>query len=122
MNFNEDRVPSTVDEAIDMLIATMTDKEKDGFTGVDSSVIHHGFGTYVRNMWSLWETDTPLQRDFIQRFGLFGHADDISSIIISSAQAKIDGRDVVKIQQQLVECIKKHWTTLGLDHRTGRRI
>lgn len=122
MIFDEDKVPATVDEAIDMLVATMTVEEKDDFVGVDGAKIHHGFGTHVRNTWSFWEQGTPLQQDFINRFGLFGHADDMSAIIIASAQVKIAGGDVALEQKRLVERFKHHWTMMGLNPLTGERV
>ena len=122
MTFDEDRVPATVDEAIDMLVSTMNTEEKDAFTGVGGATIHHGLGTHVRNTWSFWEQGTPLQQDFIKRFGLFGHADDMSTIIIASAQVKIAGGNVALEQQRLAERFRQHWTRMGLNPLTGEHV
>ncbi len=122
MTFDDDKVPSTVDEAIDMMVAAMEPAEREAFAALDGADVHHGFGTNVRNTWSLWEQDTPLQRDFIKRFGLFGHADDISAIIIASARAKLVGGDVLAEQQRLTNRFKRHWASMGLDPLTGERV
>ena len=122
MTFDEDKVPSTVDEAIDMLVATMEPVERDAFTALDGADVHHGLGTHVRNTWSFWEQGTPLQQDFIKRFGLFGHADDMSAIIIASAQVKIAGGDVALEQQRLAERFRQHWSRMGLNPLTGERV
>ncbi len=119
MTFDEDKVPSTVDEAIDMLVATMNDKEKTDFINVDGATMHHTLGTFIRDAWSLWEQNTPLQRDFINRFGLFGHADDMSAIFIASAKAKISGEDISTEQSRLIFRFKNHWSLFGLDPFTG---
>lgn len=68
---NPDIVPSTVEAAVDQLA------DPGG---------HHDVGLSIRNNWSLWDIDTPLKRDAVQRFGI-AHADDISDLIRAWATA-----------------------------------
>lgn len=119
MKIDPDKVPLSVNEAIDMCFNAMTESEREIMAETDSSLYHHSLGQYLRNEWSMWEMDTPLQLDFQKKFGLFGHADDVSSIILLSVQAKITGKNIDELQRETVKRYKAHWEAFGLNPVDG---
>mgnify|MGYP000940205575 CR=1 FL=1 len=85
--------PKTLDEAIKILRVDPKNDEfalsktEDEFLGE----LHHGFGTSMRNRWGLWG-GSDLQRWFKER-GIH-HADDMSSIILTSTYRQVHGTDI----------------------------
>lgn len=61
MNIDLDSVPSTVESAVDAVISSLTDEEKQYIHNQPSESIHFSAGMHIRNSWSLWEQDTPLK-------------------------------------------------------------
>jgi hypothetical protein len=120
MNFNEDKVPMTVDEAVKLIVDGLTDAEKASIAQHDPATLHFSLGMYLRNNWSMWERDTPLSQDFQQRFKLYGHGDDISGMILKSVWATVRGDDVAATQQKEAEFYREHWQAQGLDPATGK--
>ena len=69
-----DSVPSSIEAAARQLSASMSKDNDD----------HFGTSLTIRNQWSLWEADSPLQRDAAARYGI-AHADDISGLSVAWA-------------------------------------
>ncbi len=121
MQLNEDFVPSTIDEAIDTIVKGLQPDEIDYIKKNTSSSVHFTIGMGLRNDWSLWEQDTPIQRDFKRRFRLFGHGDDLSGIILEGVWAKVRGKDIEKTLEETAERFRKHWIKTGLNPETGKK-
>lgn len=109
MNLDEDKVPSTLDEAVEMIVAALQPDELEYIRQSPEQKVmglaHHGVGRYIRNGWSLWEKDTPLSLWFAQQ-GIT-HGDDKSGIIITSVIRHIRGepRDL----EGQVRRYQEHW-------------
>lgn len=54
--------------------------------------IHHGLGRWIRNNWGLWTKDTKLYNTFNEM--QLWHADDMSSIILTSYHRYINGVEI----------------------------
>jgi hypothetical protein len=90
-----DRVPTTLDEALEMLERRMSNEDREFLENSDenpTAQMHHKFGMSLRNDWSLWEKDMPLVRWFNER-GIT-HADDMSAIILTSIWRRVRGVDL----------------------------
>jgi len=57
----------------------------------DAMMIHHGYGTFIRNTFKLW-TDGPAVSWF-NNHGIY-HADDMSGIIFTSLYRRENGIDI----------------------------
>ncbi len=111
MKIDKDSVPTTIVQAVDCLIASLTEDEVQNIkSDLDYSECHHSAGRFIRNNWSLWEKDTPLVKDAIKTYGI-AHADDISGLIFEWAFAKVRGVDFDP--SLLVEEYRKHWKEFG---------
>lgn len=108
------RVPTTLEEAVDIVIDGMTDPEKSYMLTEGISGLHHGVGTSIRNRWGLW-TGSQLKGHLMTRFGL-GHADDLSSLIVHAAIHKIRGdtQPIETLLSAVVERFRAHWERMGL--------
>lgn len=121
-----DRLPTTLDEAVDTLIAGLDDKdreqldklfkEKKKTTTVITVIIegepieipadtHFTVGRFLRNNWNLWE-DSPISRWFIRNLKL-AHADDMSGILLEAFEAKYLGKEYDP--SKTVAWYRKHW-------------
>ena len=119
MPLNLDVVPTSLDQALKMLIDGLSDEDRRYIQELPSHSIHFSSGMWLRNNWSLWDKETPLVKWFIKNLGL-GHADDISGILygmlwaaVRSGKFDLDGE---------VERYKKHWAMYGVDPITCERI
>lgn len=123
MKINQDFVPSTVNEAIDYLYNNLSDEDKKFIKSEDNSAcVHFTIGMDIRNDFSLWEENTPISLDFQKRFGLFGHGDDLSGIILDGVWAKVNNKtndEIDKILNQSADKFKKHWINLGINPVNG---
>lgn len=114
-----DKIPTTIPEAIKYLYSELPPESIEFAKNNDSASIHHTAGRALRNDWNLWNKESPLNKDFCERYGLFGHGDDISGIIYCGLWAKIRGEDMNEAIKKEVEVYKNHWTEMGLDPKTG---
>lgn len=119
MNLNPDRVPATIDEAVTMLHDGLNEQDREAVLKHPPESVHFTLGMYLRNNWSLWDKDTPMHRDFRERFKLFGHGDDISGMILKSVWAKVHGLDVAAVQATEAETYRRHWLAHGVNPETG---
>jgi hypothetical protein len=120
--FNQDFVPSTLNEAIDYLYSELDTKDIDYIKSQKSGSVHFSLGMYLRNNWSLWEEGTPFKKDIQTRFGIWGMGDDCSGLILEGLWAKVNGEDVDAILTKTAERFKKHWIKSGIDPATGKEI
>lgn len=70
------------------------------------SGLHNGLGRWIRNTWGLWSKDTELY-SVLNNMGLW-HADDMSSIIITSYHKKITGKKLALKEQ--VQYYNDYWS------------
>lgn len=112
VDINPDVVPSTIEAAVQAIVAGTDEAEKEYIRKIASSAsaAHHGLGRALRNGWSLWQDDSPLKRDAVKTYGI-AHADDISGLILSWAVAIIRGDEF----DPQAECQRyhEHWKKYG---------
>ena len=111
MKIDPDSVPNTVSEAVNRLYDSLNVEEIAGIKKLHQLGSHHGFGTFLRNSWSLWE-DTPLKRDAVATYGI-AHADDISSLIRDWVVAKVCAEELDP--HEVCERFHEHWERNGTD-------
>ena len=97
-----DSVPSSIEAAARQLSVAMSRDNDD----------HFGTGLTIRNQWSLWEADSPLQRDAAARYGI-AHADDISGLIVAWARAIAAGDPFSPLEH--CKRYHEHWQRMGTD-------
>ena len=122
MKFNEDFVPSTVLEAIDCLYSDITDADRESMLKNSPASVHHFMGQYLRNNWSFWEDDTPFKRDMVNTYGLWGHGDDCSGLVLDGLWAKVKGLNVTETLQKTADSYRTHWKKMGLHPESGTEI
>lgn len=113
MKINEDIVPSTIEAAVNHIVASINDEDKANILKEPKIDVltHHTVGQYLRNNWSLWDNDSPLKRNAIEKYGI-AHADDISGLILRWAIAKIRNEEFDALEH--CEIYKKHWAKLNM--------
>ena len=83
--------PATWQEAVERICNGLSENEKSELREHGYAAFHHGVGTTLRNRWQLWDESTPLAISFKEEFGIT-HADDLSGILLQSAEAIAHGR------------------------------
>lgn len=104
---DSERIPKTLDEALDLMMAGLTEEDRDYIekAGDDyAGMVHFGQGMGMRNSWGLWG-DSPLKRYFV-RLGIY-HADDMSAIISQAFSRRVRGRPIEL--DQLVRYYRDYW-------------
>lgn len=117
-----EKIPQTINEAIDVIVSSLEKDDIDFIKSNDSASVHFTFGRALRNNWKLWAEESPIKNDFKKRFHLFGHADDISSIILIGVWAKVEGKDVDISLEQKANEFDAYWLNTGIDSYTGERF
>ena len=115
------RIPITIPESIDLLYESVEEEDRAYIHEHEAITAHHSFGQAIRNIWKLWDSESPLVVDFKNRFQLFGHADDISSIILTAFWARVRGENEEEAVEKELEFLKKHWTDSNIDLITGEQ-
>ena len=113
MKIDQDLVPPTIKSAVDRLITSLDEADRNfiRFTN-NPCAIHYDAGRSIRNDWSLWSNDTPLKRDAATTYGI-AHADDISGLIWAWVWAIV--RSEYFDPEKHCEQYHKHWAKFGLD-------
>lgn len=112
------KTPATLDEAIDLVVASLDYDSIEYIKSEGTDGSHHGFGMAMRNGWGLWQ-DNELTRHFRTAYGL-GHADDMSGLILSGVEAKVK---CVKFDLEgEIARYKKHWANYGVDPLTQKPV
>lgn len=119
MKINMDRVPTTLNEAVDMIVQDMSPENVEFIKSHQPADIHFGSGMWLRNNWSLWDRETLLVQWFIQTYRI-GHADDISGMIFEAVWAKVRGEAFDPLV--VVKRYHDHWARYGVDPVTGQRV
>lgn len=114
MKINQDIVPATIESAARHIADSMSDEDRklvieDADIGAK---VHHTIRQYLRNNWSLWESDSPLKRDAGEKYKI-AHADDISGLIIDWASALV--RAVEFDPLEYCDRFHAHWAIYGTD-------
>ena len=118
----KEKVPTTLREAIDILAKGLTPAEKDFINGNESARLHHLTGMAIRNNWNLWKKDSPIVKDIKAKYGIFGHGDDCSGLILAGLWTKAKGGDVEKTLRSESDRYKAHWKRSGINPETGAEI
>lgn len=108
-------IPNHFEQAVQMVIdrteGNNLDLVLDAESGRDICVqMHHGLGQWLRNNWGLWESKNSLCQWFQNEHDIT-HADDMSSLILGEAVARMRGEifDFVGA----VERFHEHWKRYG---------
>jgi hypothetical protein len=88
---NAKKWPTTVDEAVGVVLATLSENEKHQLSGMsqaDLITLHFGLGAWIRNHFGLWQDNQALIQAIEQRSpGL--HPDDASMVIIEAVWQRL---------------------------------
>lgn len=101
------RIPTTLDECYRVL-SKMDCTSFAALTEAELCRLHHNIGRELRNDWGLWKGENELCKYF-HSLGVM-HADDMSSIILTSFHRKLNGRPI-DVEAQ-IEHYKNHWAAL----------
>ncbi len=109
-----DRVPASLDEALDLMMAEgLTDADRkfieDAGDDQYSTFPTFGSGKGIRNSWGLWG-DSPLTRYFA-RLGIY-HAEDMSAIITRAFSRRVRGQPIDL--DKLVKYYRDYWEKLDI--------
>ena len=115
-------IPETLHGAIHQLFNTLSKEEVAWMRANDPGVLHHGFGTNLRNTWKLWEEGNLIVLDMKKRFKLFGHADDVSGLILEGVKALVMDVPLDAALEKKAESYRKHWKRAKIDPETGKRL
>lgn len=83
-------IPTTLDEAVDYLVAHTNAGEKADFLSHSDAHYHFSAGMNLRNRWKLWEPSGPLSQFFAAN-GIH-HADDASACIFKAFRARLQNK------------------------------
>jgi len=93
-------------------IEKFKNKSEDGVT----AQLHHSVGMGLRNKWGLWGGSQL--KTFFEELGLW-HADDMSSVILTSYHRHLNKIDLNLDKQ--VEHYKSYWKKMGIA-RIGKKL
>lgn len=91
---NQKQFPATIDEAVGVVIATLSDDDKTTIAAMaeaDLIGLHFGLGTWIRNNLGLWSENGPL----LESAGALD-PDDASQVIIEALWRRLR-EDVPKV-------------------------
>jgi hypothetical protein len=107
----QDSVPSTLERAVEIIAASLDGQERTAIRELDDDgMLQFGYGRFIRNSWSLWETDSPLKREAVASYRI-AHADDISQLILAWVFAKV--RDQQFDPVAYCQRFHDHWEKFG---------
>lgn len=110
--------PKTLQEAVDLLLSNFTEEDRRILKLHGATMLHHGFGTALRNGWGLW-TGSRLAEHFKDVYGI-GHPDDMSAMILDCVEAKVKGEPWS--DQEASSFYRSHWEEQGIDPLTLERL
>lgn len=110
----KDYAPTTLEEALDVLLQNITKEEKELVKETDPVEFHHSVGQAMRNAW-LWNKEHPLHKHFVSTFKL-GMADDMSGIILEALYHHLNNKtfDIHK----KVKFYQDYWIEKGYNPQT----
>lgn len=112
MNPNIDVVPSTLDQAVEILYKGLSETDRTFIMARRPSEARETLGSAIRNSWSMGDATMPLATWFRRTLGV-SRANDTSDLVLRSLWAKVRGEGFDL--QTLVDEIKLHWTRQGED-------
>jgi hypothetical protein len=83
----EKQWPATIDEAVGVVIASLSDEDKAAIAAMAESELiglHFGLGAWIRNNLGLWKGNRALLESAGER-----HADDASMVIVAAAWRRV---------------------------------
>lgn len=114
-----DRVPSNLDQAVEMIVTSLSDDERNYIIKCCPETFHFTTGMWLRNNWDLWDRDTIFVQWCIKNLEI-GHADDISGTIFAAVWAWVRNERFDVIQH--VQRYKDHWRKAGVDPITQKPL
>jgi hypothetical protein len=84
--------PATVDEAVGVVIATLSDEDKATIAAMAESELiglHFGLGRWIRNNLGLWQGNTALMEDTRGRDPSIRHPDSVSTVITEAVWERL---------------------------------
>lgn len=112
MNINQDYVPSTIKDAVNHIVESLSIEDRQFIEAYNNNAsVHHTIGRYIRNNWSLWGKDSPLKRDAVNTYGI-AHADDISSLVLDWVYHIVNKEEFNP--HQAVKKFHEHWGSFGM--------
>lgn len=105
------KVPNNLQEAMNIL------KTRDGIEKFKNEkeenvcLYHHTIGRWIRNNWGLWEEKDNQLKTYFKTLGIW-HADDMSSIILTSLWRQLNNKPL-NIDEQ-VKVYKDYWFSEGV--------
>ena len=88
---NQKQWPTTIDEAVGVIIASLSDEDKALIAAMPESELigmHFGLNMWIRNNLSLWQGNLALMQAFRKRDpGI--HPDDVSMLIIEEVWKRL---------------------------------
>ncbi|MBS1517927.1 MAG: hypothetical protein JSS91_07555 [Bacteroidetes bacterium] len=95
-------IPVDLEDALSYLDNVMDRKSKNEFRNTEEVKAvagkHFSWGLYLRNNWGLWSFSSGISLYFLKT-GVF-HADDMSSIILTSFHRRLNGKDI-RLDEQI---------------------
>ncbi len=135
---DEDYVPSTMEEAVDHMVARLSDSDREEIrrrwekiksekpiifrvdvNGVSKeremrrsimAASHFFTGMQIRNSWSFWKWNTPIKRDCIEKYQI-AHADDMSGLLLEWVAHKAIGEPFDPVEH--CQGYHEHWADYG---------
>jgi hypothetical protein len=83
--------PATIDEAVGVVIASLSDREKAAIAAMAESELiglHFGLGMCIRNNLGLWQGNDELMQVIRERDQAI-HTDDVSMVIIAAVWERL---------------------------------
>ena len=83
--------PATIDEAVGVVIASLSDREKAAIAAMAESELiglHFGLGMWIRNNLGLWQGNDELMQVIRERDQAI-HTDDVSMVIIAAVWRRV---------------------------------
>ena len=120
-------IPSTLDEAVDALLAQMDSLDRETFLASTDAAYHFNGGMAMRNQWGLWQQGSRLATWF-REHGIT-HADDSSACIYKALRCRLTKRpfdiavEAEHYREWWAKSEKRHaegGTQTFLVHRDGR--
>ena len=95
--YEDDRyIPLDLEDALNYLEYRTNDEVKSEFMNIEEKEViaaaHFSWGMYLRNNWWLWSGMSGISLYF-KELGIF-HADDMSSIILTSYHRRLNGKEI----------------------------
>jgi hypothetical protein len=117
---NRSKAPTSIGAAIYEIVRKMKES-KEPINKDETEFLadcHFGYGRWLRNNWGLWLPDSPLVNEF-NKLRIW-HADDMSSILLTSAHRLYSGKSV-DLEKQAAH-FHEYWGKQGVDPYTGKNL